>query len=225
MIRVKVRSNMTIPLGREGENLAREIVFDISDWQAEYGLGTVSLIAQRPCDDVPYPCAITTDGSTVVWVITAADTAWHGNYGECELQYRVDDVLVKSETWCTSIFNAMCEPSETPPDAYQGWVDQVLQAGADAQTAAAQARENATAAEEDRQSAEDARDAACQSATNADASAKAAQAALQGMVYVSITTDTNGHIVIRNGDLLGTTTFRLIPAGADINSGHLEVEY
>lgn len=143
MIRVKARSNMTLPLGREGENLAREIVFDISDWQAEYGQGTVSLIAQRPCDDAPYPCAITTDGSTVIWVITAADTAWHGNYGECELQYRVDDVLVKSETWCTSIFNAMGEPSDTPPEPQKAWVDRVLQAGADAQAAAAQAKADA----------------------------------------------------------------------------------
>lgn len=136
MTRIKARHNMSLHLGREGENLAYEVVFDISDWQEKYGLGTVSLIAQRPCDEGPYPCIITVDGSIVTWKITSADTAWHGDNGKCELQYRVGDVVVKSETWRTYVACAMDEPSKDAPEAYKGWVDQVLEAGEMAQTAA-----------------------------------------------------------------------------------------
>ena len=36
----------TLSLGRQGENLARQVVFDLSAWEAEYGPGTVELIHQ-----------------------------------------------------------------------------------------------------------------------------------------------------------------------------------
>lgn len=136
MVTVTARPGAVLPLGREGENLARQIVFDIARWQTEYGPGTVSLIAQRPGDPAPYPCAITVDGSTVTWPITSADTAaatkTPGVYAYCELQYRVDDVLVKSETWRTFVADALGEPSPEPPEPWQGWVDQVLSAVAGA---------------------------------------------------------------------------------------------
>ena len=57
------------------------------------------------------------------------------------------------------------------------------------------------------------------SADKAAQSQAAAQSALQGMVYVTFTVSANGHVLIRNGDLLGSTVFSLTPAG------HLEVDY
>ena len=57
------------------------------------------------------------------------------------------------------------------------------------------------------------------SADKAAQSQAAAQGALQGMVYVTFTMGANGHVLIRNGDLLGSTVFSLTPAG------HLEVDY
>jgi len=47
----------------------------------------------------------------------------------------------------------------------------------------------------------------------------AAQTALQGMVYVTFETDSNGHIVLKNGDLIGSTLFMLH------ENGHMEVIY
>ena len=36
------------------------------------------------------------------------------------------DALAKSETWMTKVLPALGDASETPPEAQQGWVDQVL---------------------------------------------------------------------------------------------------
>ena len=135
MITVTAKPGMTISLGREGENLAREIVFDVSGWQAEYGPGTVSLIARRPGDEAPYPCAVNVDGARVTWPVTAAATARPGDWGECELQYRVGGVVVKSEAWQTFAADALGEPAPEPPEPQKAWVDQVLEAGAKAEQA------------------------------------------------------------------------------------------
>ena len=55
MVAIHAISGRTLALGREGENLARQVVFDISEWWASYGDGTVSLIAQLHGDAEPYP--------------------------------------------------------------------------------------------------------------------------------------------------------------------------
>lgn len=130
-------------IGYQGENNARQAVFDVSHWRAVYGPGTVQLLVQRTGETTPYPAALTVEGNTATWVITAADTAIPGSMGKAELRYIVGDTLAKSETWTTIVLDALGEPSETPPEPYQGWVDQVLEAGADAQTAAAQAKADA----------------------------------------------------------------------------------
>lgn len=129
MVTIHAISDRTITLGREGENLARSVIFDISDWISAYGGdGTVSLIAQRNGDTEPYPCTVTVDGSAVTWLVTAADTARQG-YGKCELRYAVGDVLVKSETWRTYTADSLGTPQPEPPEPQQGWVDKVLEAG------------------------------------------------------------------------------------------------
>lgn len=128
MVTIHAISGRTITLGREGENLARQVVFDVSEWRSSYGDGTVSLIAQRHRDTEPYPCNITVDGDTITWPITAADTA-HPDYGRCELRYTVGDVLVKSETWRTYTADSLGTPLPEPPEPQKAWVDKVLKAG------------------------------------------------------------------------------------------------
>lgn len=165
---IQAKSENDLTLGRQGENLARQVVFDLSAWEAEYGPGTVELIHQRPGDTSPYPVAAVREGSTLVWTLTATDTAVASSYGSdghCELRYYVGEVLVKSRTWLTKVIRAMSTPSETaPPDPEQGWVDQVLAAGAAAMTAADAAkadadRSAALAAEVDEKAAQTAQDA------------------------------------------------------------------
>lgn len=133
-----VRPGSVLFLGKQGENLARKIQFDISRWISTFGPGTVQLLHQRSGDEAPYPVAVEQEGNLVVWTVTSADTAVAGT-GRAELQYYVGDALAKSETWMTKVLAALGPAGETPPEAQQGWVDQVLQAGA----AAAEAAEKA----------------------------------------------------------------------------------
>lgn len=133
-----VRPGSVLLLGKQGENLARKIQFDLSRWIGSFGPGTVQLLHQRSGDETPYPVAVEQEGNLAVWNVTSADTAAPGN-GHAELQYYVGDALAKSETWMAKVLPALGDASETPPDAQQGWVDQVLQAG----TAAAEAADRA----------------------------------------------------------------------------------
>ena len=128
MLTIHAIPGRNIVLGREGENLARSVIFDVSDWISAYGDGTVNLIAQRSGDTEPYPCTVTVDGSSVTWLVTAADTARQG-YGKCELRYAVGDVLVKSETWLTYTADALGTPAPEAPEPQKAWVDKVLEAG------------------------------------------------------------------------------------------------
>ena len=148
MEQVKANTLSTIPLGRQGENLARQILFDVSGWESEYGPGSVELIAQRPGDETPYPVVTTRDGDSVVWSVTAADTLYPGDSGRCELRYYVGETLAKSRIWGTYVARAMGTPSETtPPEPEKGWVDKVLEAGTSAKEAAERAEEAAKKAE------------------------------------------------------------------------------
>lgn len=125
----RVKTASILPLGKQGENLARKIQFDISRWISTFGPGTVQLLHQRSGDEAPYPVAVEQDGTLAIWKVSSADTASAGT-GRTELQYYVGDALAKSETWMTKVLPALGDASETPPEAQQGWVDQVLQAGA-----------------------------------------------------------------------------------------------
>lgn len=133
-----VRHGSILPLGKQGENMARKIQFDISRWIGTFGPGTVQLLHQRSGDEAPYPVAVEQEGNLAVWTVTSADTAAAGT-GRAELQYYVGDALAKSETWLTKVLAALGPAGETPPEAQQGWVDQVLQAGTVATEAAEKA--------------------------------------------------------------------------------------
>lgn len=146
-----VKPSSLLWLGRTGENNAREIVFDIHHWQDEYGPGIVELIVKRPGEESMYPVAVETDGGFVHWVISSADVEHAGTDGRAELRYYIGDTLVKSKIWVTSISKSLELPEIMPPEPQQSWVDQVIQAGADAKTAALDAK---TAAESASESAE-----------------------------------------------------------------------
>ena len=139
MKQIQANSLTALPLGRQGENLARQIVFDIREWESLYGPGAAELVCQRPDDPVPYPVAVKREGSLVLWNITARDTARTGGYGRCELRYLVGEVVAKSRVWKTWAEPAMEPAGEAPPEPQQSWVDQVLEAGAQAVRAAERA--------------------------------------------------------------------------------------
>jgi hypothetical protein len=124
-----------IKLGRRGENQARKVVFDVlRKWREGYGEGVASLIVQRNGDAQPYPVTVTEDDGALVWMVSSVDTAVAGE-GAAELRYTVGDTIVKSQIYKTRVRETLEDSGETPPPGYKSWVDEVLQAAADAETA------------------------------------------------------------------------------------------
>lgn len=141
--KVYAKHGKGILLGRRGEHLARCVVFDIADWQALYGKGSVQLLMQRREEEDPYPCAVTEHDGMVRWEIRSADVAVTGK-GKVELQYRVGDTVVKSELYRTETVEAMGEAGAEPPEPAQDWVNAVLQAASAAEQSAKEAKEAVT---------------------------------------------------------------------------------
>ena len=159
-----------LALGRKGETLARQVVFDLRLWRAAYGDGAVSLCAKRAGDAEPYPCGVTQEEDTAVWVLRAADVDKPG-WGDVQLSYYVGDTLAKSQTWRTLVAPSLCACGD-PGEVQQGWLDQ---AGKDA----AAAQQGAKDAQEAQQAAKDAAKAAKSSAATAADAAKAARDATE----------------------------------------------
>lgn len=126
-------------LGRQGEHLARCIMFDIADWQDTYGEGSVQLLAQRNGDELAYPCSVSVQNGMARWCVRDVDVAMPGK-GRLELQYRVGETVVKTETYRTLTEPSLGEAGPVPPDPEQDWVASVLQAAADAEASARDAR-------------------------------------------------------------------------------------
>lgn len=146
MLKTYAHPGAVVTLGRRGENMARQVVFDLSAWVAVYGAGTVQAIAQRAGDASPYPVSIEQTDTAAIWTVNSADTANVGD-GKVELLYTVDDVVVKSEIWQTSVLDALTDDTTEPPESAAGWVERVLSAGAQAVDAAAAAEQAASRAE------------------------------------------------------------------------------
>ena len=121
------RPPTNIPLGRQGENLATCIIFDCSGLVQLYGDGTAELLHELK-DGTVYPVAVTQDGASVSWTVSASDTAMVGA-GRAELRWYVGNTLAKSAKFRTSVSSALPDTSvSTPPAPQQSWVDKVLAA-------------------------------------------------------------------------------------------------
>lgn len=138
-------------IGYAGENLARQIRFDISAWVEQYGAGTLALLVQRQGDAAPYIAPLDVSGGVAVWTITATDTAIPGR-GKIELQYLVGDVLVKSCIWTTHTDPALDTPGPAPVEP-GSWVQEVLEAADRAEAAAESAEKSSESAEKSSESA------------------------------------------------------------------------
>lgn len=144
---VQVKANTTkIPLGRQGENTARRIQFNLSSWQAEYGAGTPALIHKRCGDSIAYPVPLTVEGVAAYWDVTSADTENPG-IGKCELTYHFGESGVsKTITYQTIVEASMNDEIGFEPQAVPSWVDAVNHAIAEANSATQAATEAAEAA-------------------------------------------------------------------------------
>lgn len=174
MIEIKAVPGKLIMLGKQGENLAREVIFDVSGVRAEFGDGAFRLSAKRPGESDAYPAAVTEVGSTVVWALTGADTQNAGR-GQCELAYYAGETRLKTWTYDTAIAKSLTGSPKTDP--YDEFLDEVNRLAAEAAISQREAKTSENNAKNSEENAKASENAAKTSEDNAAAYAQAALAA------------------------------------------------
>lgn len=136
----------TLYLGKQGEHLVWELAFpEPAAWAEEFGQGTAHLLASPPGGKA-YPVILAEEDGLAVWRVTAADTARAG-YGRCELRWSVNGMVVKSKTYVTYVSEGLSGGCGCGQDNWGAYLEQIVQAGADALNAASRAEQAAGRAE------------------------------------------------------------------------------
>lgn len=140
-----------IVIGNEGENVAKTVEFDYSSYAEEFGEGTAYLWYIRPNDGYEYPIRMEAENDIATWNVSALDTRYEGD-GQVQLIYVVNNVVKKkSKVFTVKVMNSIDPAEETPPDPYQSWFDEIIEASESAMESAT----TATSAKEDAESARD----------------------------------------------------------------------
>lgn len=148
MITVNASRREPICLRHQGENDAMRVAFPLSTFEADWPGGTPLLLVKRPrssMDAEAYPVALSVDGHTAYWAVSASDVEYSG-YGKAQLQWRVEDVLVKSciyDTVCVPSLHAGAEPPDEPP---KRWFDAIQAQIGDLSKLTTKAKDNLVAA-------------------------------------------------------------------------------
>ena len=112
-----------ILLGVQGESLVTKITADVSGWLEEWpdGVVAVRLIDENGLEHL---ADTVVDGGTLVWTVTAADTAAKG-YGVGVTELVQGDVVKKSIPFTTRV---IAEPNASgeAPEVIPGWVEQFI---------------------------------------------------------------------------------------------------
>lgn len=133
-IKIHPAGGLSIPLGVEGEHLAREIVFDCAALAAAYGTGTAAVFHRREQDAEATPVAVSQDGCAVTWTVTNADTACRAGSpspvarGECVIEWLVGDAVAKTLTMKTMVVRSITTSEEDPPEPVAYWYAKLLEA-------------------------------------------------------------------------------------------------
>lgn len=116
-----------ILLGRCGENLARTVEIDVSEYIVEYPGAVVTLLHRRHGESGIYPVAAELRDGCLVWQPTSADTAIVGD-GEAEVRVTVDGVLAKSKILSTVVDKSLTGQETDAPEPGMDWVDKITTA-------------------------------------------------------------------------------------------------
>ena len=116
-----------ILLGRCGENLARTVEIDVSEYLVEYPDAVVTLLHRRHGESGIYPVAAELRDGCLVWQPTSADTAIAGS-GEAEVRVTVDGVLAKSKIISTMVDKSLTGQETDAPEPGMDWVDKITTA-------------------------------------------------------------------------------------------------
>ena len=167
-------------IGHVRENEVTQIVFDLSAWIAEYGLGTVALSVMRQGDLVPYPVPIAIVDGKATWTVSATDTAKYGRI-KAQLTYYVGTKRKKSNIYVLRVRESLAENGQAP-EPYESWLEVLQELTAETAANAESARQSADSAgqsasdaEQSMQEARGYADNASTSAQNAENSAQSAE--------------------------------------------------
>lgn len=116
-----------ILLGRCGENLARTVEIDVSEYLVEYPGAVVTLLHRRHGESGIYPVAAELRDGCLVWQPTSADTAIAGS-GEAEVRVTVNGVLAKSKILSTMVDKSLTGQETDAPQPGMDWVDKITTA-------------------------------------------------------------------------------------------------
>lgn len=109
-----------LTIGKQGENKATSVQFNVKPWLDMWPGATIALAVQPPTGDA-YPAVVTTADGITTWVITSADTAVPGT-GKCELRVLLNDVVKKSATYITFVAESFTASGEAP-DPVTDWIE------------------------------------------------------------------------------------------------------
>lgn len=127
-----------ILLGRCGENLARTVEIDVSQYLVEFPGAVVTLLHRRHGESGIYPVAVELRDGCLVWQPTSADTAIAGS-GEAEVRVTVDGVLAKSKILSTVVDKSLTGQETEAPEPGMDWVDKITTAIGNVQNMKAEA--------------------------------------------------------------------------------------
>lgn len=111
----------TIEVGKQGENGATQVVFDVSEMIETYGSGTAYVVVQRRGDAEPYLLDNTSQsGDTVTWTVSNVDTDVYGT-GRVQLFWLINEQVAKTVTYQFYVEEALHDPQDAPV-VPGGWI-------------------------------------------------------------------------------------------------------
>jgi len=135
---VKIENLNSLAIGVQGENLATPIEIDVTSWVDAFPAGSLHILFKPYNQTIPLPMVTSYDSETKIlsWTPTFGATAVVGvGYSEVRMLDSTTGMVKKSRIVPTVVDNSVSGIEENPPAPYQEWVNSVLQAAVDAETA------------------------------------------------------------------------------------------
>lgn len=129
---VTITTQAAIPLGRQGEHNAREIIFPQPE---ELLAENWTLLHRRARDREAYPVPLEKRDGNLVWLVTGGDTGIPGS-GQAELTC-IDGsgAVLKTKVYGTRVEKALEDGGEVP-DPVKPWYDSIMEALTEAEAGA-----------------------------------------------------------------------------------------
>lgn len=131
-----------ITIGRQTEGGVMEVWIDCTAWRAYWPNLAINAWVTAPCGNYSYPAATRMAGNTLVWSVSASDTAVEG-YGTVEIVGLADGQKKLSAISRTRVLHTTTPTNSIPPAPGKAWTDTVLLAASRAENAAKKAEETA----------------------------------------------------------------------------------